>query len=338
MKPKPTGCNQEPGRKLSGSTEAGLNRRDLLKAGLGGAAAFSLPMLPKRRSFQGGGTIFDIDLIAESVSKPMIDGVSVPVWQLRNPAATGPGGLASGLVAQEGDQFNVTVQNNLDRPINFVVPGAFSGTPQVTAGNSLVYSFAAPAAGSYFYTDEVNGEIARAMGLAGPLVVMPEDGSNSLYPGGPTFDQQYTVFLNDLDDRLNQQVAAGGSYDMNNYEPNYFFANGLSFPDTASDADTLIVVTVGEDVAIRLINGGAITNPMHFHGYHCQVATRNRVPETLVVEKDTTLVAVGDCVDVILPITQSGAYPLHTHFVPGTTANGIYVNPYGGALLVISAT
>jgi len=315
-----------------------MNRRDFLKAGLGGAAAFSLPVRPHLRTDQGLGTTFDIDLIAEAVSKPMIDSTLVTVWQLRNPAGGGPGDLASGLVAQEGDQFNVTLQNDLDRPINFMIPGALSGTAQVAAGNSQLYSFPAPAAGSYFYTDDVNGEIGRAMGLAGPLVIMPEDGSSSLYTGGPTFDRQYTIVLSELDDRLNQQVAAGGSYDMNNYEPNYFFANGLSFPDTAGDSDTLIAANQGEDVAIRFINTGAITNPMHSHGYHYQVATRNRVPETQVVDKDTTLVRIGDCHDVILPINQAGAYPLHTHYVPGTTANGVYVNPYGGALLVISAT
>ena len=315
-----------------------MNRRDFLKAGLGGAAAFSMPVLPRLRPEQGLGTTFDIDLVAEAVSKQMVDGASVPIWRLRDPAATGPGALTSGFMAQEGDSFNVTLQNDLDRPINFVVPGVLSGTPQVAPGNSQLYSFAAPAAGSYFYTDGVNGEIGRSMGLTGPLVIMPEDGSNRLYAGGPTFDRQYTLALSELDDRLNQQVAAGGSYDMNNYEPNYFFVNGLSYPDTASDPDTLLASTQGEDVAIRFINTGAITNPMHFHGYHCQVATRNRVPEIQVVEKDTTLVRIGECVDVILPIDQPGTFPLHTHYVPGVTANGVYTNPYGGALLLISAT
>ena len=41
--------------------------------------------------------------------------------------------------------------------------------------------------------------------------------------------------------------------------------------------------------------------------------------------------------DVILPVAQPGVYPLHTHFVPGVTANGVYLNPYGGALIVMSA-
>ena len=315
-----------------------MNRRDFLKASLSGAAAFSMPVLPRLQSTSGVGATIDVDLIAEAVTQSMIDGSSVTVWQLRNPSAAGPGGMASGLTALEGDTLNITLHNDLDRPINFEIPGALTGTTAVAPGNSRLYSFPAPGAGSYFYTDGVNGEIGRAMGLAGPLVVMPEDGSDSLYTGGPAFDRQYTLVLQELDDRLNQQVAGGGSYDMNDYQPNYYFVNGLSFPDTASDGDTLLAMAQGEDVAIRFVNAGAISNPMHFHGYHCRVATRNRVVETQIVEKDTTLVRIGDCVDVIVSVDQAGTFPLHTHYVPGVTANGVYVNPYGGALIVMVAT
>jgi FtsP/CotA-like multicopper oxidase with cupredoxin domain len=166
---------------------------------------------------------------------------------------------------------------------------------------------------------------------------MPADGSNSLYGGGPTFDRQYTLVLSELDDRLNQAVSNGQSYGMAEYEPNYFFVNGLSYPGTAKDDSTLVAMSVGENVAIRFINTGMIVSPMHFHGYHVNVISRNRVGETTVIEKDTVLVDIGECVDVILPVNQSGTYPLHTHFVPGVTANGVYVNPYGGALVVMSA-
>ena len=121
---------------------------------------------------------------------------------------------------------------------------------------------------------------------------------------------------------------------MANYEPNYFFANGLSYPDTTDDSDTYVSMNTGEDVAIRFINGGAITYPMHFHGYHVNVATRNRVPETQVIEKDTVQVDRDECVDVILPVVQSGAYPLHTHYVPGVTADGTYAN---GGLIIMNA-
>jgi FtsP/CotA-like multicopper oxidase with cupredoxin domain len=314
-----------------------LDRREFLRAGAFGAAAFSMSGLTRALPRAMTSAVIDVSFVAERVVKSMIDSTPVPVWQFRDPGGSGPGDLRSGLAVQEGDTINVTVQNDLDRSINFVVPGAFSGTPTVAPGNSRLYSFPAPAAGSYFYSDDATGETARAMGLSGPLVVMPEGSSDTLYPGGPAFDRQYTLVLHELDDRLNEAIDSGQSFDMADFEPNYFFANGLSYPDTAGDADTLVSMNQGENVALRLINAGVITNPMHFHGYHVEVATRNRAPETMVVEKDTVLVEREECVDAILPVTQAGTFPLHTHFVPGVTANGVYVNPYGGALIIMKA-
>ncbi|WP_297528290.1 multicopper oxidase domain-containing protein [Thiohalobacter sp.] len=314
-----------------------MKRRTFL-AGLAGSTAFAFSGLTALAPRQAVAGTVAVDLVAEGTYKTMVDGASIYVWQFRDTAGSGPGALTSGLVVREGDTVNITVTNNLDRDINLAIPGVMSNTAAVSPGGSRTYSFTAPAAGSYFYTDDLNGEIGKAMGLSGPLVVMPTDGSSTLYTGGPAFDRQYTLVLNELDDRLNAAVAAGGSYDMANYEPNYYFVNGLSYPDTKSDADTLVAMNVGEDVAIRFINTGCITYPQHFHGYHVNVISRNRVPETTAIEKDTTQVERDMCVDVILPVVQPGAYPLHTHYVPGVTANGVYLYPYGGALIVMSAS
>ena len=315
-----------------------MKRREFLKAGLTGAAAFALSgltfMAPRRSD---AAAVVDVTFVAEGDFKTMIDGTDIYVWQFRDPAGSGPGELTSGLLVQEGDTVNVTVENNLNLAINFFIPGVLEDSPAVPPGNSRTYSFTAPAAGSYMYYDNFNGKTGRAMGLSGPMVVMPADGSETLYSTGPNFDRQYTLVLNELDDRLNRAVYNGQTYDMADYEPNYFFVNGLSYPETATDDDTLVAMSVGEDVAIRFINTGLIISSQHFHGYHVNVASRNRVSETSVIEKDTVAVNVGESVDVILPVTQPGAYPLHTHFVPGVTANGVYLNPYGGALIVMSA-
>jgi FtsP/CotA-like multicopper oxidase with cupredoxin domain len=315
-----------------------MNRRDFVKQSTITAAAFGLSGLTTLLPQRAHAAVRDVSFTAEGFTKEMVDGASVFTWRFRDLSGSGPGDLSSGLLVIEGDDVDITVFNDLDRPINLEIPGVVQGTPQVPPGGSHTYSFTAPAAGTYVYFDSVNGETGRAMGLAGPLIVMPADGSNSLYVGGPTFDRQYTLVLHELDDRLNSAIAAGGTYDIANYEPNYFFVNGLSYPHTAADGDTLVDMFVGERVALRFVNTGLITNPMHFHGYHVDVATRNRIPETAVIAKDTVLVNVGECVDVILPCNQPGAYPLHTHYVPGVTANGVYVNPHGGALIVMSAS
>ncbi|MFQ5643159.1 MAG: multicopper oxidase domain-containing protein [Thiogranum sp.] len=314
-----------------------MKRRDFLKTGLTGSAAFAMTGLTLLTPPRAEAATVNVDLVAEGTFKTMSDGVSVFVWQFRDTAGSGPGALTSGLVVKEGDTVNITVSNDLDRSVNLVIPGVMSNTPTVAPGASRTYGFTAPGAGSYFYCDGNNGEIGKAMGLSGPLVVMPADGSSRLYSGGPAFDRQYTLVLNELDDRLNSAIYNGQSYDMNNYEPNYYFANGLSYPNTASDSDTLVSMSVGEDVAVRFINTGCITCPQHFHGYHVRVISRNRVLETSVIDKDTTQVERDMCTDVILPVAQPGAYPLHTHYVPGVTANGVYLDPAGGALIVLVA-
>ena len=315
-----------------------MDRSEFIKQSTLTAAAFGMSGMTTLIPREAQASAVDVGFAAEGILKSMVDGTSIFTWQFRDLSGFGPGGLSSGLVVMEGDAVDITVHNDLDRPINLEIPGVLEGTPAVSPGGSHTYSFTAPSAGSYFYHDNFNGEIGRAMGLAGPLIVMPADGSNRLYVGGPVFDRQYTLVLHELDDRLNSAISSGGTYDMTNYEPNYFFVNGLSYPNTASNSDTLVAMNVGEQVALRFVNTGIITNPMHFHGYHVDVATRDRIPETTVIVKDTVLVKVGECVDVILPCNQPGAYPLHTHYVPGVTANGVYVNPYGGALIVMSAS
>ncbi len=273
-----------------------MKRREFLKvggAGLAGTAAFALSGLTilAPGKVHAAPTTVNIALTAERTTKTLVDDTSVFVWQFNDAINGGPGALTSGLLVQEGDTVNVTVTNLLDREIRFSIAGvSMSTTNSVGVGETLTYSFTAPAAGSYMYTDDINGELGRAMGLAGPMVVMPANGSNTLYDGGPGFDRQYTMFMSELDDRLNAAIEAGGNYDMDDYEPNYYFANGLSYPDTTTGSDTLIAMNVGEDVAVRFINGGAITYPMHFHGYHVNVATRNRVIETTAIEKDTVQV------------------------------------------------
>lgn len=278
-------------------------------------------------------------LTAEGVTKTLIDGASIFTWALNDDAGlSGPGSIGSGMIISEGDIVSVTLTNNLDRDINFTVQGVTGSTPAVAPGSSYTYSFTAPTAGTYMYTDDVNGFIGKAMGLSGPLIVMPANGSQALTTGGASFVKQYTMYMSDMDDRLNAAIAAGGTYAITDYEPNYYFVNGLIYPDTAEDADTLITMNVGDDIAIRFVNAGVIEYPMHFHGYHANHMTTNRVAETDAVEKDTILVRPNATADVILPVAQAGIFPLHTHYVPGVTANGVYTNPYGGGLVLMVAS
>ncbi len=313
------------------------SRRNLLKASASTAALFSISGLTLFTSRAKAATI-TYDLVAENYVKTMVDGVNVAAWRFRDLSGTGPGELAAGIVAQMGDTVIINLTNNLTTSIQFDIPGVLENQTLLNPGASATYNFSAPNAGSYLFRDNKIEEFGQAMGLTGPMVISPSGGVNNLYVGGPAFDRQYTLVLNDFDDRLNAATANGQSYDLNNFEPNYYFVNGLSYPNTSTDVDTKIAMGMGEDVAIRFINAGLLTHSMHFHGYHVKVISRNRVPVTDIIDKDTVVVNPGECVDVILPVNQTGKFPLHTHYIPAVTANGVYVNPYGGALILLDAT
>lgn len=171
-----------------------------------------------------------------------------------------------------------------------------------------------------------------ALGLGAMIASRPASGLNELWSGGPTFDREYVLLYHDTDARWNQAAANLRWPDTSLFEPNYFTLNGLSYPDLGSDPDSLVHCQVGERVLLRLGNIGKVRQSIHFHGYHAEIAARDNVPETSLPPKDTIPVPSDSTVDVILPVTQAGLFPLHPHFVPAVTANGLY--PYGQLALI----
>lgn len=310
-----------------------MQRRDFLKATATSAACFSFSGLTL--SLPGTAQAIEavsITLVAESIEKTLVDGTKVRLWQFRDTDDPGPGLLASGLHARVGDFITVTLTNLLDWPISFVVPGMLDVSTAVAPGATGSYVFRPTKAGSYFYTDGENGLIGRAMGLSGPLIVLPRGTANALTANWTRFVKQYTLLLTEIDSRLNEAISSGLTFDMATYKPNYFFINGLSYPDTKTNPSTFLDMALGDTVAIRFLNAGLIFYPMHFHGYHVNVTLRDRHLETRVVAKDSVLVKVGECVDMMLYVNQTGDYPIHSHYLPAVTANGVY--PKGNMLLM----
>ncbi len=316
-----------------------MKRRAFIKTGVAATAAFTLSglTLSTHRAFAAAVTV---NLQAEIATKTLGGGATATVWQFRDtttPGATGPGALAAGLRVNAGDVVTVNLTNTLNRPVGLAIPGLTITPATATApGTTQTYTFTPTEPGSYLLTDSLTDFLGRAMGLAAPLIVMPTDGALRLAPSAPLFNSQYTLFLNEMDTRLNAAVAAGGAgtTELANYEPDYYFVNGLSYPATTTDVDTAVALRVNQQTALRFVNGGLHINSMHFHGYHVNVTLRNRALETVVVEKDTVVVDVAECVDVMLPVTQPGKYELHNHYLPAVTGNGVYPN---GAMIMMDA-
>lgn len=308
-----------------------MKRREFLKAGLSATAVVTIPgllSLPRRAD----AAVLDYFIVVEAVDKPVYPTMQqpvIPMWQYIDSIV---GSQLLELTVTAGDIVNIILQNNLSVAVDFTVRGLLEGSQPCLPGQIQSYSFVAPATpGTFLFYDSINGELGKAMGLSGGLRILPSDGIARLYDGGPTYHRDHLLIFYDVDTRLNEAVAAGNVFDMSTYQPNYFFVNGITY--TPSQHVELQMI-VGENVAIRFVNAGLIYYPMHFHGYHVNVATRNRMPEISVIEKDTVLVKISECVEVILPVSQPGLYPLHSHFVPAVTNNGYYS---GGGLIMINA-
>jgi FtsP/CotA-like multicopper oxidase with cupredoxin domain len=187
-----------------------------------------------------------------------------------------------------------------------------NGGPAAGAGNVIVYMFSAKYPGTSMYHCHQEADIHVQMGMYGALVIYTtadKINPNSAYNhGGPgsgfggtlwgwQYDKDYVLLESEIGSAQHVAEEISGEYNPVNYHPEYWFLNGLSFPNTIhvglpgangwSDwiaahpgYDPLITGSVskksadgtkGEKVLIRMINMGYETQPMHMHGYHGKV-------------------------------------------------------------------
>ena len=249
------------------------------------------------------------------------------------------------LTANQGDTVNLTVYNNTAETHGFTLRngmpsyGSTAGTADVIVvptatlapATSRTFSFTAPAPGSYFYfdptTDSITRTLNRSAGMYGAMVVYPTGQTpgtaGALWSGGPTYKYDYTWVLSDFDKRVNEAERLGTAF-SGTYKATYAFINGDFGVHAMKNALVSPVVNVGDTVAIRVINGGTIAHPLHFHGYHGEVVAINNVPQNRVVEKDVIDVPAMTTMDLIFHIDQKGIYIIHDHTGMMVTQDGIY--------------
>ncbi len=230
-------------------------------------------------------------------------------------------------------------------PANLAVPGA---------GNVVVYMFTPVYEGTYFYHCHQEADIHVQMGMYGALVIYSAadkaDPNSAYNKGGPgmgyggtqwgySYAKDYIMLLTEVDvnQHVSEQQALGGAAAFNpvNYHPQYWFVNGLSFPQTAHTSIPLIFdwntwsashpnydpmitgsVSKGEKVLIRMINMGFETQPMHMHGFHGKIIGSDQRPWTWAntpttatgqgLEKQTVTIGSGEEYDWLLDFSSVG--------------------------------
>ena len=147
------------------------------------------------------------------------------------------------------------VPANLCSDGSSAAPGTACAQPAPGAGNVVVYMFTPTQAGTYMYHCHQEADIHVKMGMYGALVVYnPTDAGALSRPrqraggnfGGFQYDKDYVMLLSEIDvrghaDEEGTYVPGGlrapatwdpDPYNWALYQPQYWFINGLSFPQT----------------------------------------------------------------------------------------------------------
>jgi FtsP/CotA-like multicopper oxidase with cupredoxin domain len=261
-------------------------------------------------------------------------GTSLNVWGYGSTQGL-PKVPAPVMTVNEGDTVTVTVYNHRSASHNFVIKNVTTDATAIPANGSKVYSFTAPAAGSYVYSDTLNNNINREMGLYGALIVRPADNSNTAWTGGPAYNNQNIWVLGEMDKpRWNDIASTGGAVATATYKPNYFMINGLGGHDAMMDNNTMIMGTLNQKSLVRIVNAGQFSHSLHFHGNHFQVLTINGVRQPTPYEEwDTINIPPMATAEVLYTINQTGNYPMHVHTAQAEGANGVYLN--GAATMIM---
>ncbi|WP_164779550.1 multicopper oxidase domain-containing protein [Paenibacillus kobensis] len=196
--------------------------------------------------------------------------------------------------------------------------------PPVQPGSSFTYKFTAKHAGTYFYHCHVDTVEHLQMGMHGAFIVKAKNGIKQAWTGGPVYDKEYVMLLNEFDPVWHAAVEEGKTYDRTDFHPRYWTINGKSFPDTLNDPTTMVHATVGQRVLIRLINSGYEEHSIHLHGVHFQIIASDGRPLPAPIEKDTVSLGPAERYDILVVFDQSGEFPLHSHNIVDNTNDGVY--------------
>jgi len=260
-------------------------------------------------------------------------GTTLKVWGFTDNPGTGPMVPGPLLESQEGETVTVTVYNQNTRAHNFVVRGVTTDTASISAGSSKTYSFTTPRAGTYLFSDTLNSNINRSMGLYGALVVRAAGGVNKAWTNGPSFSVERLWVVSDMDKpRWNDVAGNGGTVNTGTYRPNYFMMNGLGGFDGMHDPNTILQGQAGQVGLVRIVNAGQFDQSLHFHANHFQIIDDDGLRLSKPEPGDTINVKAGRTAMVLFPF-RSGIYPMHVHSAQLETANGVYLN--GVATLLV---
>lgn len=136
------------------------------------------------------------------------------------------------------------------------------------------------------------------------------------------FFQRYEDFLEAMASNWRPPYTQGNA-EAAHIDPQFFAINGKSFPATVGEHGH-IKIRRGENIRIRLINGGMSDHHMHLHGHQFYKVAEDGNPLPHPLRLNTVPVTPGKTVDIIVHGDNPGFWDFHDHAEMHARNNGIY--------------
>lgn len=226
------------------SRPSALTRRALMS----GAAGLALASFLSRGSDAAAGSAKEFRLIAKPAQVPLV-GAQHPATGAWTYNGTVPG---PEIRVRQGDHLRIAVENQLSEETTIHchgirLPNAMDGVPHLTQhpiapGQSFVYEFDVPDAGTYWYHPHMNSAEQVGRGLSGPLIVEEREPIQ--------VDRDVVWMLSDW--RLLSDAQLSDDF-RNRHDMAHNGRVGNTVTINGKVADTF-AVRAGERIRLRLIN------------------------------------------------------------------------------------
>ena len=203
-----------------------------------------------------GRTVIAVDLEAKEFDWTIAPGATFRAWGF-NGQVPGPT-----IEAQVGDVLEIRLTNHLPEPTvvhwhGLRIPAAMDGTEMVqrpiASGDTFVYRFTPPDAGTFWYHSHFNEIVQLERGLYGALVVRS--------PEEPIFDRERVLVFDDVELASDGQIRAPGGWieSHDGREGSTRLVNGKQEPEltmSAGQIERWRIVNAASARYLRLSIGG----------------------------------------------------------------------------------
>jgi len=251
-------------------------------------------------------------LIAEPIEWEVAEGLNIRTW--------GYNGMVPGPMIElaQGDRVRIYVTNKL--PVStsvhwhgVLLPCGMDGVsgltqPAIPPGQTFVYEFIFPDAGTFMYHPHFDSMTQEGMGMTGMILVHERQSDENNRP-----DRDFAIMLHEW--RIDAGTSRPNPFEMTDFS--VLTMNGKAMPDTEP-----LVAQIGDKVWIRFGNLSAMDHhPIHLHGYAFKIIGTDggwAQDKSKLLPETTVLVQVGSAKVVEFVADNPGDWLFHCHMTHHT--------------------